>query len=240
MEDPRCGEGGAAAASPPARAEAVTPLHHRPPPLARALLSHPPASLSRLGSSPAVALRLFPGAFGPFRHAIGKRAGGNSAPLARPALAPAPRAAPRRFPRARARPPPERAWPPIKEARRARRRHYPLRSERLGGRPRRRVGPSATPPTARRTHCPHPAGAGERGSRGARGGSGARGSSTPGRGAGQPLGRGGASARTGEPGRPRRSLRRAGTRRADRRPPMERGLRRSRPAQPGRPPLECH
>lgn len=146
MEDPRCGEGGAAAASRPARAEAVTPLHHRPPPLTRALLSHPPASLSRLGSSPAVALRLFPGAFGPFRHAIGKGAGGSSAPLARPALAPAPRAAPRRFPRARARPPPERAWPPIKEARRARRRHYPLRSERRGGRPRRRVGPSATPP----------------------------------------------------------------------------------------------
>lgn len=145
LEDPRCGEGGAAAASLAARAEAVTPLHHRPPPLERALLSHPPAALPGLGFSPAAELRLLPGALGPFRRAIGKRAGGSSAPLARPALAPAPRAAPRRFPRARARPPPERAWPPIKEARRARRRHYPLRSEQRGGRSRLRVGPSATP-----------------------------------------------------------------------------------------------
>lgn len=158
LEDPRCGEGGAAAASRPARAVAVTPLHHWPPPLARALPSHPPAAIPRLGSSPAAMLRLFPGALGPFRRVIGKRAGGSSAPIARMALAPAPRAAPRRFPRARARPPPERAWPPIKEARRARRRHYPLRSERRGGRPRRRVGPSAPPPTPpdRRTYCPHP------------------------------------------------------------------------------------
>lgn len=132
LEDPSCGEGGAAGASRPAWAEATTPLHHQPPPLARALFPHPPAALPGLGSSPASPLRLLPAALGPFRRTIGRRAGGSSAPCAPPALAPAPRAAPRLSPCARARASPERAWPPIKEAGRAHRRHYPLRSERRG------------------------------------------------------------------------------------------------------------
>ena len=133
LEDASCGEGGAAGASLPAWAEAATPLHHQPPPLARALfLPHPPAALPGLDSSAALPLRLLPRALGPFRRVIGQRAGGSSAPFGWPALAPAPRAALRRFPRARDRPPPERAWPPIKEAGRARRRHYSLRSERGG------------------------------------------------------------------------------------------------------------
>lgn len=133
LEDASCGEGGAAGASLPAWADAATPLHHQPPPLARTLfLPHPAASLPGLDSSAASPLRLLPGVLGPFRRVIGQRAGGSSAPFGWPALAPAPRAALRRFPRARDRPPPERAWPPIKEAGRARRRHYPLRSEQGG------------------------------------------------------------------------------------------------------------
>lgn len=132
LEDAGCGEGGAAGASQPAWAEVATPLHHQPPPLARALLPPPPAALAGLGSSPALPLRLLPGALDPFRLTIGRRVGGSSAPFAPPELDPAPRAAPGPFPRARARSPPERARPPIKEAGRARHRHYPLRSERRG------------------------------------------------------------------------------------------------------------
>lgn len=183
----------------------------------------------------AAALRLLPEALGPFRRAIGKRAGGSSAPLALPELAPAPRAAPRRFPRARARPPPERAWPPIKEARRARRRHYPLRSERRGGRSRRRVGSLSSPhpgaPTAFTPQEPVRRGAGgkEQGPRAPDPWAGSRAAPGAGRARGQVSPAGLAAASDGRgPGR------RAATGRG------EGGLARSRPAQPGRRLLECH
>jgi hypothetical protein len=115
-----------------ARAEAAASLHHRPPPFARYLYPHPPAALGSLASSPAPLLRLLPGTLGSFRPAVRRRAHGNSASFAQPARSSASHAAPGRFPDARARPPRERAGPPIKEAGRARLRHYPLRSERCG------------------------------------------------------------------------------------------------------------
>lgn len=165
--------------------------------------------------SPAPPLRLLPGALGPFRRTIQRRAGGSSAPSAPPALVPAPRAAPGRFP-PRSRPPAAgtrvaaykrggaRASPPLPAAE---------RTARSGG--------SLVPrhPSAPRTHHPRPQepvrrGAGERGrKRGPRAADPRVGSRiAPGK------GRGGASARTGEPGGPRRSLGWTGSRAGRSRP----------------------
>lgn len=193
LEDPSCGHGGRLEPlGPPGRKQR---LYCTTDPLPWRASSSPIVRCTpAIDFSPAPPLRLLPGALGPFRRAIGRRAGGSPAPSAPAALAPAPRA--------RARPRPERAWPPIKEAGRARRRHSPLRSERRGAEaPEARRSLSNPHPPAPRTRCPHPQepvrrGEGEPGRR--RG----RGQPTPGRGAGSPPGRGGARARTGEPALP--------------------------------------
>lgn len=166
--------------------------------------------------SPAPPLRLRSGTLGLFRRALGRRGGGSSAPFAPLAFAPAPSAAGGHFPRARARRPPERAWPPIKEVGRARHRHYPLRSELRGAEAAKARRSLSTHPSPT-YHCPHPeepvrGREGERGrKRGPRAADPWAGSRiAPGEGRGQP--------RTGEPGGPRRSLRRAGSRASRSRP----------------------
>lgn len=147
------------------------PLHHQPPPVARALLAHPPAALHRHFGS-------VPGALGPFRRVIGRRAGGSSAPFAPPAL-PAPRPSPC-WGATRSRPPA--AGTRAAAYKRGRARASPLPAAEGNGEerrpPRAPSVPSAPPPPARHP-LPSPPGAGERGSGRTRGGSGARGRPTP-------------------------------------------------------------
>lgn len=111
----------------------------------------PPNPGARPASPPSAALLQSPGPqhrrFGSFRGRSALSAGRSrgepaGAPPPRPGRRSPPPLAPRRgaSPRARARPPPGRAWPPIKEAGRARHRHYPLRSERQGAEARRSLG----------------------------------------------------------------------------------------------------
>lgn len=160
LEDPSCGEGGAAGASPPSRAEAATSTAPSTPTRgARA-----PCPSSRRPASP---LRLRPGALGPFRRVIGRRAGRSSAPFAPPAL-PAPR------PSRRAGALPPRSRPPAAGTRAAAykrggaRASPPLPAAEGNGEERRPPSPvsSLSTPAPGPTHpLPSPPGAGERGER---------------------------------------------------------------------------